>query len=335
MKFIKPKRLKPGESIIGLIAPSGIVKKEELKTGIALLNQWGFSVKLGKHINAKHGDYSAGSAEQRIEDFQDMIFDKQISAIGCLEGGFAIGGMLKLLKPEIFEHLGKNPKILFGYSDFSLILNALFSRGITSLHAPNVTGLYRRSLTTLKSLKLSLIGELPSEIGPLANWEAIHQGFVQGHLLVSNLEGITDLLGSPFDPLQSGSDNLILAVEEVGEDKSTINRWLEKLLNHSQVEKIKGIIIGRFIKIGEKFYPQWGREISVDSLFAKVFSHLNIPIASLPEFGHTEEEKGILKAIKRKSRERIDFWTLPSGVEVMFKVKSESCRLKFLEKPII
>lgn len=332
MEYIKPKKLIPGQSIVGLISPSGIAKKHGLETGIKILRDWGFSVKLGKHIKSNKDDYSAGTDVERAEDFLQMVFNQEVSAIGCIVGGFAAGGILKMIKPRVFNSLRKNPKIFFGYSDFSLILNTLFSQGFISLHAPNLSGLYQRSLGSQKSLKLSLLGDLPAEIGPLADWDPIKPGFAEGRLLVSNLEALVNLLGTPFDPLNSGNDNLILALEEVGENKSTITRWLETLALHSQVKRIRGIILGRFTKIGETAYPIWGQEMSVEQIFLKIFGPREILLASLPEFGHIEEKRKILPS---KRREKIDFLSLPLGVKVSFEVKTESCRLIFQEKAII
>lgn len=331
MEFLRPHRLIPGRSVIGLIAPSGIVDKFGLEQGIKLFEKWGFSVKLGKHILARRGDYSAGDETERMEDFIQMINDPQVNAVGCLVGGFAASGLLKFLKRENFNPLKKRTKIFFGYSDFSLFLNILFSQGIIAIHAPNVVGLYRRSLNTLKSLRLSLMGELPAEIGPLFNWHPIVPGFTKGRLLVSNLECLVNLTGTPFDPLNAKED-LILALEEVGEEKSTIARWLSILAAHSNAKRIKGIIIGRFVKIGEKDYPSWGKEMGIEQIFVKIFGKTKIPIASFPEFGHTEEEKRLFNF---HQRERVDFLSFPTGVRVLFKVKHYSCRLKFLEKAVI
>lgn len=300
-----------------------------------ILNRWGFAVKLGRHITARRGDYSAGTEAERATDFSEMVASEEVGAIGCIVGGFAASGILRFLEPKIFEYLKKKPKIFFGYSDFSLILNALFARGFISLHAPNLSGLNWRSLDSQKSLQLSLLGDLPSEIGPLFNWTPMKPGFVKGRLLVSNLESLVDLLGTPFDPLAGGDDDLILALEEVGENKSKIVRWLEKLAIHTRAARIKGIIIGRFTKIGETDYPVWGQKISVERIFLKVFGgRRDCSIASLPQFGHTEERRGWLKNLEKKRREKIDFFSLPCGVKVLFKVKSESCRLVFLEKAV-
>jgi len=331
MKFARLNRLIPGKSVIGLIAPSGVVDKFGLEQGVKIFKDWGFSVKFGSHILFKRGDYSAGTEAERIADFLEMIKDPQVAAVGCLVGGFAATELLKFFKKEIFYCLRRQPKIFFGYSDFSLILNALFSQGIVGLHAPNICGLYQRSLTTQKSLYLSLIGELPSEISPLANWKSFTPGFVRGRLLVSNLECLINLLGTPLDPLKTASENLVLALEEVGEEKSTISRWLSTLAAHSETQKIKGVIIGRFTKIGNKNYPIWGKEIGIADLFLKFFGKRKIPIALFPEFGHIEEKR---KFFSFRHRERVDFLTLPTGVEVLFKVKPDSCRLKFLEKAV-
>lgn len=331
MEYIFPKRLIPGESTIGLIAPSGVVDRQGLEAGMKILKEWGFSVTLGKHIIVRSQDYSAGSEEQRAKDVLEMVANEEVDAIGCIVGGFAATGLLKLLNENVFAILRNRPKIFFGYSDFSVILNALFSKGFCSLHAPNLSGLFIRSLASQKSLKLSLLGDLPAEIGPMADWESVSQGFVKGRLLVSNMESLIHVLGTPFDPLNVNDEPIILALEEVNENKSTIARWLDTLLNHVNAKKIQGIVLGRFTMIGEKDYPAWGLKFSVEGIFQKAFGARKIPIASLPVFGHVEEQRGLLQ---RKGRERIDFLSLLTGARVMYKVKSDSCRLTFLEKGI-
>lgn len=322
---------------MGLIAPSGVVDKHGLEEGIKILKSWGFSVKLGEHIRARRADYSAGAASERVADFLEMLASSEVSAVGCIVGGFAATSLVKVLEPVKFEVLREKPKVFFGYSDFSFVLNVLFSKGFVALHAPNVLGLYLRSLTSQKSLKLSLLGDLPSEIGPLFDWEPIKPGFVRGRLLVSNFDSLVSLFGTPFDPLSSSDDEgLILALEEVGENKSTLARWVERLAMHSRAGRIQGIILGRFTKVGETDYPIWGREMSVERLFVKAFGQKKgFPMASLPEFGHVEEPKGFLGKVKVKSKEKVDFLSLPTGVKVLFKVKPDSARLVFLEKAIV
>jgi len=335
MNFVKPERLQPQKSTIGLIAPSGIVDKKGLQEGREILKSWGFAVRLGKNVFAQNKDFSAGGAKERIADLMEMVEDSKIGAIGCIVGGYAAAEILRYFTPEVCRKIVDNPKIFFGYSDFCLILNVLFSCGLVSLHAPNIGGLYQRSLNTQKSLHLALLGEEPGEIGPWFNWKVIKTGEAEGRLLVSNLEVLVNLLGTVFDPLKKVEEDLILALEEVEVNKSEMSRWLYQLSSHEQVKRIRGIVLGRFTKIGEKDYPAWGKEVGVEQIFEAAFAEKKIPLAMLPEFGHIEEIKTKIPLLaKGHGRERLDFWTLPSGVKVRLAVEKSGSRLVFLEKPV-
>ena len=335
MEFIKPPKLILGKSTVGLIAPSGVVDEKGLKEGIEIIKEWGFAVKLGKNVLVKQKDFSAGAEQKRMNDLMAMVRDKEVGAVGCIVGGYAATEIIKYFTPALCQEIISNPKIFFGYSDFSLILNILFKESVVSFHAPNAGGLYQRSLDTQKSLRLALLGEGPGEIGPWFDWKVIRYGMAEGKLLVSNLEVLINLLGTVFDPLDS-NEAIILALEDVGVNKSVLSRWLHQLAAHRRVDKIKGIVLGRFTKIGEKDYPVWGEEIGVEQIFEEVFGRRGIPIASWPEFGHIEEKKlNISFLSKKRARERVNFWTLPSGVEVVFSVDKEACRLRFLEKPLL
>lgn len=334
MEFVKPPKLVPGKSTIGLIAPSGVVDEKGLREGIKIIKEWGFAVKLGKNILEKEKDFSAGGGLERMNDLMAMVRDHEVGAVGCIVGGYAALEIIKYFSPMLCREIVGNPKIFFGYSDFSLILNIIFGQKMISFHAPNAGGLYQRSLDTQKSLRLALLGEGPGEIGPWFDWKAIRSGLAEGKLLVSNLEVLINLLGTVFDPLDS-NEAIVLALEDVDVNKSVLSRWLHQLAAHRRADKIKGIVLGRFTKIGEKDYPAWGEEIGVEQIFEEVFGRRGIPIAFWPEFGHIKEKKlNISFLSKKRYRERINFWTLPSGVEALFSVNEDACRLKFLEKPL-
>lgn len=322
MRFVSPARLTPDQSTIGLIAPSGVVNKGDLEKGIGIIEGWGYKTKLGKHVFAQKVDYSAGSSEERFSDLLEMVDDKKVEAVGCIVGGYSAPEILKYFTPGVCQKIVQNPKIFFGYSDFCLILNLFFANGVISLHAPNVGGLFERNSATKQSLRQTLLGESPAEITPSPEWKSLACGRTKGRLLVSNLESLINLFGTKFDPLESVKDSVVLALEEVGENKSLITRWLQMLFNHRSAEKIKGIILGCFTGVQEKDYPRWGRKVEVEDLFIKTFEDWEIPIASWPRFGHTEKKQA-------------DFFTLPLGVRVIFEVINNSGRLKFLENPLV
>jgi muramoyltetrapeptide carboxypeptidase len=71
--MIKPKTLKPGETI-GVVAPSDAVD-ETIRESAGVVENWGFKIKYGRHIYSRIGDFSAGTAQERMEDLRTMIFD--------------------------------------------------------------------------------------------------------------------------------------------------------------------------------------------------------------------------------------------------------------------
>lgn len=98
------------------------------------LTDKGFKVKRGKYVlNDYYG--SAGTKEQKAEDMMEMFKDKDVKAIICLYGGQTCNTFLELLDYEI---INKNPKIITGYSDVTVILEAIYQKtGLITFSGPN------------------------------------------------------------------------------------------------------------------------------------------------------------------------------------------------------
>jgi muramoyltetrapeptide carboxypeptidase len=339
MNILKPKKLKIGDTI-GVIAPSGVVEAKSLEAGVKTLQKWGFKVKLGKHIFKKVGDYSAGTPQERREDFENMATDPEIKAITCAQGGYAASSVLLSLNPRVIEAFKASPTLLFGYSDFCLFLNANFSMGIVGTHAPNLAGLGFHNKFTQESLKKLLLGEMELNYGPSFFTKILIPGKAEGYFLPTNLETLTHLFGSKFDPLENFDGPIILALEEVWEDKSDVSRMLEGVILHRCFHKVKGIILGRFVGDSEIEYPEWGKKTSWYDLFVSLLKDKNIPVAEFPNFGHLEEQKKAFKILRKASNkaktiygEKL-FLALPVGAKAILNVTSEKPSLKFLEQAV-
>jgi muramoyltetrapeptide carboxypeptidase len=335
MEIFKPKKLKTGDNI-GVIAPSGVVDAKSLDMGVKILQKWGFKVKLGKHIMKKVDDYTAGTPQERREDFEAMVNDPEIKAIACAEGGYGAPSVLLALNPDVINQLKINPPLLFGYSDFCTFLNVDFSMGITGLHAPNISGLYMHNKETQESLRKSLLGEMEAIYDKQFCNNILISGEAEGYFLPTNLETLTQLFGSKFDPLENFDGPIILGLEEVWEDKSDVGRMLEKIILHKSFNKIKGIVIGRFIGNSEIEYPKWGKRVSWSDLFISSFKGKNIPVLDCPIFGHLEEHRKVFKLIKSKPKSIYSnlFLTLPVGAKVVLKADPDKPSLKFLDQAV-
>ena len=107
---------------------------------------------------------------------------------------------------------------------------------------------------------------------------------------------------------------------------------IDMILNHKRASRIKGIILGRFIGIGEYSYPAWGKKVTAESLIeGRVrFSGAGILLAQLSDFGHSISQNWLEEKFPKLARPQT-FLALPNGIKVKFTVDASSGRLQFLE----
>lgn len=337
MDIIKPVKLNIGD-IIGVIAPSGVVEAKQLEAGVKVLEKWGFKVKLGKHIFKKVDDYSAGTPQERREDFENMIKDPEIKAITCAVGGYVANSILLSFNSKIIETIKNKPIIFFGYSDFCFFLNANFSLGVTGIHGPNISGLAYHNKKTQDSLKKVILGEMDLNYGPEFFNKVLISGKAEGYFLPTNLETLTNLFGSKFDPLATFDGPIILGLEEVWADKSNVKKMLEEIFLHRYFNKIKGIVLGRFIGNSEVEYPKWGKKTSWHDLFTSSFKDKNIPVVDFPVFGHIEEQRKafriLISRVKKNAYGGNIFLSLPVGARVILNAFPENPSLTFEDQGV-
>lgn len=121
--MINPASLKKGDSI-GLITPSSPLMPGDLEQGVRFLEQLGFKIKLGNHIN-EADRFLAGKDENRAKDIMDFFQDKAVKAIIAIRGGQGSQRLLPLLDYKIIR---ANPKILVGISDTTALQLGLLKK---------------------------------------------------------------------------------------------------------------------------------------------------------------------------------------------------------------
>ena len=81
-----PPYLQKGDTI-GITSPAGYISIEDIQPAINKFREWGFEVSIGATIGKK--DFTFGGTDnERLQDFQQMLDDKNISAIMCARGGY-------------------------------------------------------------------------------------------------------------------------------------------------------------------------------------------------------------------------------------------------------
>ena len=245
---IIPPYLKPGDTI-GIVCPAGFMPFEKAETCIETLTSWGFKVKTGKTLGNQF-NYFSGTDKERIEDLQQMLDDKNIDAILCGRGGYGTGRIIDQLD---FSKFIKRPKWIIGFSDITVLHCHLFSNyKIASLHAPMAAAFNDGEFNNqyIESLHTALLGKKGNyqTEGNIFDQE----GKANGILVGGNLSLLVNLIGTPSD---INTKNKILFIEEVGEYIYSVDRMMYQLKRSGKLEKLKGLIIGRFSEMKDTTIP--------------------------------------------------------------------------------
>lgn len=230
----------PGDSI-GIVAPAGQIRDQnEFATGIRLLTEMGFKPRFPRELWPGTG-YLADTDANRADELNRMWADNEISAILALRGGY---GCLRMAAMIDLEQVRKNPKMLIGFSDITVLHN-FFSQqtSLVSLHGPTLCSLARCSKNSLERFYQCLSGNwcVPLQLKGVEVLRGDEEA--GGRLIGGNLSTLLTLLGTPFEP---DFKEKILFLEDVGEPLYRIDRMLTQLWLAGKLQRIAGIILGDF-----------------------------------------------------------------------------------------
>lgn len=240
--MLRPRPLIPGDKI-GVIAPAGPVPAEELRKGVALIEQRGYQVVIGPHVldRLEGCNYLAGLDAHRLEDLHTLFAREDLAAIFCARGGY---GSMRLFPLLDLDLLRRHPKLFVGYSDITSLHLALNqSAGLVTIHGPNLTQLPR--LNERSSASFWNLLENPSEVGliPMQPEETstLVGGVAEGELAGGNLCLLAHACGSRFSPDLKGK---LVLIEDTGEAIYRVDRFLVQLRNAGQLDQAAGFIVG-------------------------------------------------------------------------------------------
>lgn len=129
---VRPPRLSVGDTV-ALVAPaSATFLRMELEIARESLEALGLKVVVGEHLSDRHG-YLAGADRARAADINRFFADRSIRAVLPIRGGW---GSSRLLPSLDYEAIGRNPKIVLGYSDITALLLAITAKtGLVTFHS--------------------------------------------------------------------------------------------------------------------------------------------------------------------------------------------------------
>lgn len=271
-----PSFLQKGDQI-RIITPSGAIDPSLIDGAKSTLESWGLNVTEGEFARTAFGRFG-GTKEQRISDIQAAFDDPQVKAILCSRGGY---GVAQLIDAIDFTKFKQAPKWLIGFSDITILHNAISNNEVASIH-----GIMAKHLTELPAeceqvvgLKKILFGELPHYQIPTHPLNKL--GTTNGKLVGGNLSVIAGMIGTPFDLTYEGN---ILFLEEISEQPYHIDRMLQNLRLSGALAKLKGVVIGQFEGCDED--PQMMQTLS--ETIRDAFKDFDYPICFNFPAGHLD-----------------------------------------------
>ena len=280
----KPARLREGDTV-GVVAPaSSWENRSELLRGVAGLEAWGLRVKLGAHVNDRHG-YFAGRDEDRAADFHAALADPEVRAIVCLQGGYGTPRLIPLLDENVFAG---NPKAICGYSDLTTLHLAASRWGnVISFYSNGVTGIGAADVTDFSkaSLKRALFSDEPyGSIGPNPD-DPYVRTIVGGRATGRLIGGCAGLLSSAIGTrLQPDFRGRIVVLEEIENEGYILDGILTQIRNAGLFDGAAGIVVG-------DVKSKWSggiAELSTEDIVEEVLAPLGLPLIFGLPIGHNK-----------------------------------------------
>lgn len=290
-----PNPLQQGDKV-AIVATA---KRIEFQLGPALdrIKSWGLVPVLGKCVENQFG-YFAGTDQEKLEDLNWALTEKEIKAIIFLRGGYGTTRIIDRLD------LTKVKKWLVGYSDLTSMILALAKRSIPMVHGPMCSTLGQDDVSD-EMLKLLLFGQRIFEY-PLSNNHSTVPAQFNAQIVGGNLSLLYESIGANNEIDLS---NKVLFLEEVGEQMYAIDRMLNKLKRIGKLDRVKGLIIGSFSSIGNSndYFTQ-----SVEELICQYFP------------------KDMPKAIGLSSGHERTNYPILMSTDTNIKIDQESIRIEYL-----
>lgn len=330
MKTIYPKKLKKGDEI-RVVAPSlslSIVSKQNIAFAKDRLTAAGFKISFGKRVREKD-IFQSTTITSRVADIREAFSDKNVKAVLCVIGGYNANQLLDYLD---YKTIRNNPKIFCGYSDITVLSNAIYARSkLVTYIGPGFSAFamkkgfnysleyFLKCLTVDKNFtvrKTSTFSDdkwyknqsrrrFEKNVGP---W-TLRPGTAYGRIVGGNLCTFNLLQGTKYMP---DLKDTILFIEEDDLVKGEafakeFDRNFQSLAHQPGFGRVKGIVIGRFQKKC-LMTPKKLRDIM------KMVKNPKIPIVAGADFGHTTPQ-----------------FTFPIGGEARVSARGGKVKLEILK----
>jgi len=265
--------------LVALVSPAGMLSDSQIvEKAQNLLQKWGLQSYVAPHALKQNGHF-AGSDAERLKDLQEAVENPEVKMIWALRGGY---GSIHIVDDLDLSALQKQPKLLAGFSDITILHQKWQQAGYESLHAFMPVQLKNKiSREVVKQTKNAIFGR---DMNYSFKKHAFTKDFNQIKATVTggNLANLYSLLGTNLDFDTTGK---ILFIEDVGEQLYQIDRMMIALKKAGKLDKLEALLVGQFTDI-PKNKPAFGK-----TLEAIILEHtgMDYPVIFGVPIGHITE----------------------------------------------
>jgi muramoyltetrapeptide carboxypeptidase len=225
---------------------------------------------------------------QRLAQLQDALMADDCDIIMAARGGYGASELLPHLPWKKLSSM--RPKLVIGFSDISALHGAIDRLlGWPCLHGPmpgtdpwtqnlghEVDQMMEMIRTQTYRGRLSLLPKIDTD-----NSDQL----IQGRLWGGCLSVLTNLIGTPFAPLDL--KDRILFFEDIGENPARVMRFWNQWLQSGLIDQARAVVLGRFLQTGDE---QKGEAM----IREQIQQRTRVPVFVCEGFGHGSPNYPIL-----------------------------------------
>jgi len=254
---------------IEIISPSANTQRlgDSINLAEAKLKNLGYGIKYGNNF-MKCNSLMTSSIEERISDLHAAFMNSNTNAILTSIWGFSANQLLPYIDYQLIKD---HPKIICGYSDITVLLNAIYAKTgmitFLGLHFSSFAmnkgfeyseEYFLKALTQNDSYAIKPSSEWSDEAWfkdqdnrnflRSNGWKVYTKGIAEGVLIGGNINSFYLLQGTEYMPSLKDKVILLEFCSDVFKEFSIyeFDRNLESLIQNKDFSEVKGLIIGRF-----------------------------------------------------------------------------------------
>lgn len=275
--------LKNGDTI-GIVACSNgqpLTNKNKIESLLLQLKNLNLNPICSEYIYEVNSPFN-GSAKDKGKAFMNLYKNHEVKAIFDISGGDLANEVLDYLD---YNYIAQNPKPVFGYSDLTTVLNAIYAKTNNSVYLYQVRNLI---YSDSENQKANFINSLFNSTDDLFNfsYKFIQGKSIEGIVIGGNIRCLLKLAGTKYMP---DFTDKVLFLESMGGEAGLMSAFLNQLKQMGAFDKIRGLLLGTFSKMQENNISP-----TIEELIIKTIDNPNLPVAKTEEIGHGATSKCII-----------------------------------------